>query len=220
MLKNIDNEKNTLSFECNDKELYNFLNNLDKHNITTLFNKRTNWFCNEDDDEVLEFEDIVSSYKKIYKDWDNESQSFRFKTFFIENEVPIFNVLKEKLEFEKLNENDELSVIFEYIGIRFDEDDFFPLILVKQIKLKEHKGLNFEESQFIDTDNEDDDEEEDDDDIYNEEVIDEENNIKESNENEIIKEESNDNIDDNVEIKQSSKKRITPRIKGIKIKEL
>jgi hypothetical protein len=225
-LKNIDNEKNTLSFECNDKELYNFYCNLDKSNITTLYNKRTLWFDNEDD-EVLEFEDIVSSYKKIYKDWDDESQTFRFKTFFIDNEVPIFNTFKEKLEFENLNENDELSVIIEYIGIRFDEDDFFPLFLVKQIKLKEQKTLNFEESQFLesDFDDEEDDEDEDkDDETENNEIIeDKENNIKENidnneeiNDNEIIKEENVDNLEN----KQNVKKRIKAKINGIKLKEL
>lgn len=225
-LKNIDNEKNTLSFECNDKELYNFYNNLDKSNISTLYNKRSVWFDNEED-EVLEFEDIVSSYKKIYKDWDDESQTFRFKTFFIDNEVPIFNTFKEKLEFENLNENDELSVIIEYIGIRFDEDDFFPLFLVKQIKLKEQKTLNFEEPQFLesDFDDEEDDEDEDkDDETENNEIIeDKENNIKENidnneeiNDNEIIKEENVDNLEN----KQNVKKRIKAKINGIKLKEL
>lgn len=225
-LKNIDNEKNTLSFECNDKELYNFYNNLDKSNISTLYNKRSVWFDNEED-EVLEFEDIVSSYKKIYKDWDDESQTFRFKTFFIDNEVPIFNTFKEKLEFENLNENDELSVIIEYIGIRFDEDDFFPLFLVKQIKLKEQKTLNFGEPQFLesDFDDEEDDEDEDkDDETENNEIIeDKENNIKENidnneeiNDNEIIKEENVDNLEN----KQNVKKRIKAKINGIKLKEL
>ena len=40
LLKNIDLEKSMLLFESNDKELFLFFQNLDKCNITTLYNKR------------------------------------------------------------------------------------------------------------------------------------------------------------------------------------
>ena len=165
LLKNIDEEKSMLLFESNDKELFEFFKSLDKCNITTLYNKRETWFEDEEDNDVLEFEDIVESYKKIYRNWDDESQTFIFKSFYNSNEVPIFNSFRTRLEFENLNENDDLCVIFEYIGIRFDEDDFFPLFLIKQIKLTEQRTLNFDDYQFNESDF---DEEENDEDEENE----------------------------------------------------
>ena len=232
LLKNIDEEKNMLLFESNDKELFSFFQNLDKCNITTLYNKRESWFEDEEDNDVLEFEDIVESYKKIYRNWDDESQTFMFKSFYNNNEIPIFNSFRERLEFENLNENDDLTLILEYIGIRFDEDDFFPLFLIKQIKLNEQKSLNFDDYQFNESDF-DEDEEDEDEEVENtnteENIETEENAETEENSNNVENVETeeiteNKNIKEvsqnNIEVNQGKKKKLKARLQGIKLKEL
>jgi hypothetical protein len=156
-LKNINKEKNMLTLSSSDKDLYDFFYKLDKHNISTIYAKRKNWFyINEEDD--LGFEDIIESYKKVYVKWNEDTQTFEFKGFYDDyDEVPIFNSFKEKIEFDNINENDDLCIIFEYIGIRFDEEEYFPLFMIKQIKLNEHKTLDFTNYCFQESDHSDDD---------------------------------------------------------------
>jgi hypothetical protein len=154
ILKNIEQERNLFEFESDDLNLYKFLQRLDKHNINTINNKQESWFSNDEEGyEKLDLSDIAESYRKIFKRWNDESETFTFKSFVVPEDVKIFNSLREKIEFEKLNMNDNLTLIMEYIGIKFDNDDeFFAMFMIRSIRLNEKRSIEFDNYNFLHSD--------------------------------------------------------------------